>query len=78
MTKVLSTFEREMQDENFFKIFEEGYKELLFSELMIAIMEKDNKSIIKLAEEAKISPSIIQNLRSGKQEYIKLKNLLTF
>jgi len=76
MTKPLSTFERKMQDENFKQIFEEGYKELLFSELMIAIMEKDNKSIRKLAEEAKISPSIIQNLRSGKQEDIKLKNLV--
>ena len=76
MNKTLSTFEKEMQDENFQKFFEEEYKELLFSELLISIMEKDNKSVRKLADEAKISPSIIQNLRSGKQEDIKVKNLL--
>ena len=76
MNKTLSTFEREMQDENFKKIFDEEYQELLFSELMISMMENDDKSVRKLAEETDISPSIIQNLRSGKQSDIKLKNLL--
>jgi len=76
MNKTLSTFEREMQDENFRRIFEEGYQELLFSELMISLMENDDKSVRKLAHETSISPSIIQNLRSGKQEDIKVKNLL--
>ncbi|SRR5579883_1106692 len=76
MTKPLSTFERKMKNPKFKKIFEEGYKELLFSELMISIMEGDDKSIRDLAREAHLSPSIIQNLRSGKQQDIKVSNLI--
>lgn len=35
-----------------------------------------SKSVRKLAEEANISPSVIQDLRTGKQHDIKLSNLL--
>src|SRR5438045_432655 len=74
--KPLSTFERKMKNPKFKKAFNEGYKKLLFSELMISIMEGDDKSVRKLAEEADLSPSIIQNIRSGKQHDIKVSNLL--
>ena len=76
MNKPLSTFERKMKNPKFKKAFEEGYKELLFSELMISIMEDDDVSIRKLAKEAEISPSVIQDLRSGKQYDIKVSNLI--
>src|SRR5687768_8537824 len=76
MNKPLSTFERKMKNHKFKKSFEKGYKKLLFSELMISIMEGDDVSVRSLAEEAGISSSVIQNLRSGKQHDIKLSNLI--
>lgn len=76
MTKALSTFERKMKDSKFKKMYEDSYKKLLFSELMISIMESDDISIRALAEESEISKSVIQNLRSGKQSDIKVSNLI--
>jgi len=76
MNKSLSTFERKMKNPKFKKAFDEGYKKLLFSELMISIMEGDDVSIRNLAKEADISKSVIQNLRSGKQHDIKVSNLI--
>ena len=74
--KTLTTFEREMQDTDFKKSFNKEYKEFLLSELISSLMEKDNKSVRKLAEEAGLSPSIIQNLRSGKQDDLKLTSFI--
>lgn len=76
MNKPLSTFEKKMKNPKFKKAFEEGYKKLLFSELMISIMDGDDVSIRNLAKEANISKSVIQNLRSGKQNDIKVSNLI--
>ena len=76
MNKPLSTFERKMKNPKFKKAFEEGYRELLFSELMISIMEDDGVSIRELAKEAELSPSVIQDLRTGKQHDIKVSNLI--
>ena len=45
MNKPISTFEREMQDENFRKMFEEEYQSLLFSELMISLIEEDDNKL---------------------------------
>lgn len=74
--KSISTFEREMKNEKFKKAFEKSYKELLLSELLIAIMENDEKSVRKLAKEVGISPTIIQKIRSGEQEDIKVSNFV--
>lgn len=76
MSKQASTFERKMKNLKFKKAFEKSYKEFLFSELIMSIMEGDNVSVRNLAEEAGISPSVIQNLRSGKQHDIKVSNLI--
>ena len=74
--KSLTTYERKMKDSKFKKAYQQSYKELLFSELMISIMEEDDKSIRKLAKEAGLSSSVIQDLRSGKQHDIKVSNLI--
>ena len=37
-------------------------------------MQEDNISIRKLAKEAGVSPSLIQDLRSGKRDNLTLKN----
>lgn len=71
-----STYEREMKNSSFNKAFKESYKELLFSELLIALMENDEKSVRALAEETNLSPTIIQGLRSGKQLDIRMSNFL--
>ena len=76
MNKPISTYERKMKDQKFRKARKQSYKELLFSELLISIMEGDDKSIRELAKEAKLSPSVIQDIRSGKQHDIKVSNLI--
>jgi DNA-binding Xre family transcriptional regulator len=75
--KSISTFEREMKNVKFKKAFEKSYKELLLSELLIAIMEKDDKSVRELAKEVNISPTVIQKIRSGKQNDIKVSNFVS-
>lgn len=76
MNKSLSTYERKMQDKKFRKAYEKSYKELLFSELLISIMNDDHKSVRALAKEADLSPSVIQDIRSGRQQDIKTSNLI--
>src|SRR3989338_7948555 len=73
----LSTFEREMKNPAFNKAFKESYKKLLFSELLIALMEDDEKTVRKLADDAELSPTIIQDLRSGKQHDIRMSNFVS-
>jgi predicted ArsR family transcriptional regulator len=74
--KPISTFEREMQDKAFRKKFEKEYKEFLLSELILTLMQDGEKSVRKLAKEAGLSPRLIQNLRSGEQTDMKLKNFV--
>lgn len=76
MNKPLSTYERKMKDPKFRKAYKQKYNELLFSELLISIMEGDDKSVRELAKEAHLSPSVIQDIRSGKQQDIKASNLI--
>ena len=64
-----------MQDPNFKDEFEKGYNEFLISEFMIEKMEEENISVRELAKEAKVSPTTIQNLRSGNAESVKYKTL---
>lgn len=75
--KSISTFEREMKNSKFKKAFEKSYKELLLSELLLAIMENDDKSVRALAKEVGISPTVIQKIRSGKQHDIKVSNFVS-
>lgn len=56
MSKQLSTYERKMQSKQFRQVYNEKYKTLLFSELLIAVMESDEKSVRRLAEEARLFP----------------------
>jgi DNA-binding Xre family transcriptional regulator len=80
MTKpknAMSTFEREMKNARFKKDFEKSYKEFLLSELLIAFMDKDVISVRNLAKEVGLSPTVIQNIRSGKQEDLKISNFVS-
>ena len=72
----MTTFDRLMQDQKFKEEFEKGYNEFLISEFMIEKMEEENISVRELAKEANVSPTTIQNLRSGNAESVKYKTLL--
>ena len=54
--------------------FRKEYRELVLSELLIALMNEDNISVRKLAKEAGLSPSSIQGIRSGDKDNITMKN----
>ena len=73
----MTTFDRLMQDPKFKDEFEKGYNEFLISEFMIEKMEEENISVRELAKEAKVSPTTIQNLRSGNAESVKYETLST-
>ncbi|MBK8502708.1 MAG: helix-turn-helix domain-containing protein [Saprospiraceae bacterium] len=75
--KSLSTFEREMQNPELKEQFENEYREFVLSELLIALMEKDNVSVRKLAQAAGLSPSLIQRMRSGEQKDVKVRNFIS-
>lgn len=52
------------------KKYDKEYRELLLSELLIAIMEDDAVSVRALAKAAGISPAVIQGIRSGEKQNI--------
>lgn len=74
-TKISSTYDRLIQeDSKFEEDLNKRYKEFILSELLLAVMEEDHVSIRKLAKEAKVSPSLIQDLRSGKKDNLTLRS----
>lgn len=74
--QTLSTFDRLMKNKGRKKNFDKEYKAFLLSELMLTLMEGDNKSVRNLAKEVGISPTVIQEIRSGKRANITLKNFV--
>lgn len=47
------------------RTFDKEYKDLLISELLLAVMEQDEISVRKLAKLAGVSPTVVQAMRSG-------------
>jgi len=72
----LSTVERWRSDPAFRRKADKEYQELLISELLLALMDEDEKSVRQLAKEAGISPTAIQNIRSGKSRDMRLSNFV--
>ena len=56
------------------KEFEEEYKDLLLSEMLLALMEQDEVSVRKLAKLAKVSPTVVQAMRSGIKKNFSLQS----
>jgi len=70
-----STYERLIhEDAEFENDLKKRYREFVLSELLLALMEEDHLSIRKLAKEAGVSPSLIQDLRSGKKDNLTFKS----
>ncbi len=75
--KVLTTFEREMLDNDFRESFEKEYREFVLSEVLIDLMKESHMTVRGLAEEAGLSPTVIQRVRSGEQQDLKVSNFLS-
>ncbi len=65
--KATTTYDRLIKDPSFKKQLEKKYRKLLFSEMLIKLMEEEKISVRKLAIKSGVSSSLIQDLRSGKQ-----------
>jgi transcriptional regulator with XRE-family HTH domain len=74
--ELLSTYEKHIQSlsSKELKDYKKGYQELLLSELVIAAMQEDEVSVRKLAKAAGISPTIVQDVRSGKRKNLSLQS----
>ena len=57
------------------KKFEEGYRDFLLSEMILAAMEEDEVSVRKLAKLANVSPSIVQDMKSGSKTSFNTNSL---
>ncbi|MEN9845146.1 MAG: hypothetical protein RIS36_293 [Pseudomonadota bacterium] len=71
-----STYEKEMENPKFRKLFEKEYSELVLSELILAMMAEDNVSVRKLAKQIGVAPSVVQSVRSGKHKNMTLKTFI--
>ncbi len=74
--KSLSTYEELIQDPEQKRLLDQEYQELLLSELFLALMDEDQFSVRRLAKAAGVSPTIIQELRTGKKDNLTLKTFL--
>ena len=75
--KPITTFDKWMKNPTIKMAYENGYEEFVLSELIKALMENDHKSVRGLAKKAGLSPTVIQDIRSGKQEDMKVKNFIS-
>lgn len=81
MTKVVkktkSTFERFIESKTPAQRskYEEGYRDFLLSEMILAAMEEDEISVRKLAKLANVSPSIVQDMKSGSKTSFNTNSL---
>ncbi|MBI2807917.1 MAG: helix-turn-helix transcriptional regulator [Planctomycetes bacterium] len=65
-----------MQKPGFKQGMHDEFQELILSELILAIMAEDTLSIRELAKRLGLSKTVIQNLRSGVQNDMKLSNFV--
>ena len=56
------------------KKFKDGYQEFVLSELILAIMERDEISVRKLAKIAGVSPTVVQAMRSGSKKDFSMQS----
>jgi DNA-binding Xre family transcriptional regulator len=74
--KQISTVARWLQKPEFKATAAKEHQALMLSELVLALMANDSKSVRALAEELGLSKTVIQNLRSGEQTDMKLSNFV--
>ncbi|WP_428768446.1 XRE family transcriptional regulator [Treponema sp. HNW] len=72
-----TTFDRMMKDSKWKADFERGYEEFLISEFLCEQMQRSDLTVRELAARAQVSPTTVQNLRTGNAENVKVKTLLS-
>ncbi len=73
--KLKSTYDEFIENKEQKALLDKEYRELLLSELLLAIMEQDHISVRKLALAAGVSPTIIQGVRAGTKTNITFDTL---
>jgi hypothetical protein len=63
-----TTFDRMMENPEFRLMFEKEREALALSEMLIGLMESEKVSVRELSKRANVSSTVIQEIRSGKQE----------
>jgi len=76
MNKQISTFEHEMEDAEFRLQFELEYEEFCLSETVLGLMKTKKMSVRKLAKLARLSPTIIQEVKSGTRKQVAFTTAL--
>ena len=76
--KIKSTYEEYLESMNSSerKAFDSEVRKMALSELILAAMEEDSVSVRKLAKIAGVSPTIVQDMRSGKRDEFAVKSML--
>lgn len=64
----MTTFDRMMKKKGFKDKFDKEYESLVLSEMLVDLMESENLSVRELAKKAHVSSTVIQEIRSGKQD----------
>ncbi|MCP4760644.1 MAG: helix-turn-helix transcriptional regulator [archaeon] len=72
-----TTYDRMMKNPKWKAEFEKGYEKFLISEFLIEAMEENNLSVRKLANKAGVSPTTIQNLKSGINSNVSIHKLVS-
>lgn len=72
ITKAESTYDLFIKDPAQKELLDAEYKELLISEMLLAALENDERSVRELAKAAGVSPTIIQELKTSKRPNITL------
>ncbi|EMO82480.1 helix-turn-helix domain-containing protein [Leptospira kirschneri] len=71
-----TTFEREMRIPERRKNFDKKYNEFLLSEVIAQLMEMEKVSVRKLAKLTNLSPRVIHEIKTGKQENPTFQSLV--
>ena len=75
--KALSTYDRIMQDPKRRFTFEQEYRKFVLVEILIPLLEDCTMPIRTLAQAAGISPTVVQDIKSGKKESISFSTFLS-
>ena len=73
--KIKSTYDRLTTDPKRRKNIEKEYQALILSELLHAAMQRDALSVRELAREAGVSPTIVQEIKTGKRTNLNLNTV---
>jgi hypothetical protein len=74
--KGATTFDRVMSNTKRRRAFDKKYQSFLLSEIIHGLMEDEHKSVRQLAREVGLSPTVIQDIRSGGRTNVTLRSFL--